>query len=349
MTPPQDHDGGHAMPDHGTDGHAATGHDTGQGMEHDAAMVVSGDQFAQTNTSVSAAANASLRLIDNWLVTLGAGRAVRNPSVLERYADRFPAVKFQTAAEFVGNPHLVPEKSLEYNAGTTLRAGQAAITLDVFLRNVADYITVAHDPNVAKRLPLSPDQVFRYVQDLMLGAEVNAGLTLRAGCAEPDRCLLRQPPQLVQSVHAAADCGARPERVHWSGIRVLEVPGEDPMLKMKTVGWCFVLVVASIAIAAAHMAVQKTMPEADAVLSESPHHIQIWFTQAPDPAISRLTLEGAGGEVTLADTTVRDDKSLMAMLPSQLQAGAYTVKWRTAGDDGHTQRGDFAFTVRAAD
>ena len=121
------------------------------------------------------------------------------------------------------------------------------------------------------------------------------------------------------------------------------------MLKMKTVGWCLVLIVASVVIAAAHMAVQKTMPEADAVLSASPHHIQIWFTQSPDPAISRLTLEGAGGEVTLGDTAVGDDKSLMAMLPSQLAAGAYTVQWRTAGDDGHTQRGDFAFTVRAAD
>lgn len=121
------------------------------------------------------------------------------------------------------------------------------------------------------------------------------------------------------------------------------------MHKMKTLGWCLALVVVAVAVASAHMAVQKTMPEADAVLSESPHHIRIWFTQSPDPAISRLTLEGAGGAVDLGDTQVQDDKSLMAMLPSQLAAGAYTVQWRTAGDDGHTQRGDFAFTVRAAD
>jgi len=120
------------------------------------------------------------------------------------------------------------------------------------------------------------------------------------------------------------------------------------MRKMRTAGWCFVMVAASVAVVAAHMAVQKTMPEADAVLSESPHHIQIWFTQSPDPAISRLTLEGTGGAIELGDTQVRDDRSLMAMLPSKLDAGSYTVNWRTAGDDGHTQRGDFAFTVRAA-
>lgn len=121
------------------------------------------------------------------------------------------------------------------------------------------------------------------------------------------------------------------------------------MRRMKTVGWCLVLAAAAVATVAAHMAVQKTMPEADAVLSESPQHIQLWFTQSPDPVISRLTLEGAGGAVALGKTEVRDDKSLAAMLPSKLGAGAYTVRWRTAGDDGHTQRGEFAFTVRAAD
>ena len=121
------------------------------------------------------------------------------------------------------------------------------------------------------------------------------------------------------------------------------------MWKMKTPGCCFVLIVAAAAVASAHMAVQKTMPEADTVLAESPQQIRIWFTQSPDPAISRLTLAGAHGEIALGDTEVQDDRSLMAMLPSKLEAGTYTVNWRTAGDDGHTQRGDFAFTVRAAD
>lgn len=113
--------------------------------------------------------------------------------------------------------------------------------------------------------------------------------------------------------------------------------------------WALVLVVASVGIATAHLRVQKSMPEADAILAASPDHIQVWFSQEPDPAISRLTLEGAGGEIALGDTSVHDDKSLKAMLPAALAAGDYTVQWRTAGDDGHTQRGDFAFTVLAAD
>ena len=120
-------------------------------------------------------------------------------------------------------------------------------------------------------------------------------------------------------------------------------------LSHRTVIWCVALVVACISIGLAHMRLQKTMPEADAVLSESPHHIQVWFTEAPDPAVSLLTLDGAHGEITLGETAIEDDKSLMALLPAKLAAGSYTVKWRTAGDDGHTQRGDFSFTVGTAD
>ena len=121
------------------------------------------------------------------------------------------------------------------------------------------------------------------------------------------------------------------------------------LIKWRTVGWCLAIVAASAAAAGAHMAVRKTTPEAGAVLSESPREVRIWFTQSPDPAVSRLRLEGANGPVALGGATVQDDRSLAAALPSKLAAGTYTVHWRAAGDDGHTQRGDFAFTVRAAD
>ena len=121
------------------------------------------------------------------------------------------------------------------------------------------------------------------------------------------------------------------------------------MRKRNAVPWALVLILASAAIATAHLRVQKSMPEADAILAASPDHVQVWFSQEPDPAISRLTLEGADGEIAIGETAILDDRSLRAMLPSSLAAGDYTVKWRTAGDDGHTQRGDFAFTVLAAD
>ena len=234
-----------AVPDYGL--HA--GHDAG----HGATMLLAGDQFAQNNTNVSAAANASLRVTDTWLVTLGAGRAVRSPSALERYADRFPAVKFQTAAEFMGNPLLVPEKSIEVNAGTTLRVAQATLEGDVFWRSIDDYITVAHDPNLTRRLPLSPAQVFRYVQadsarfiGLDLRAESAAGpwLSLRGGWsfvrAEDllfDEPLFGIPPfeqRYAVDIHNAS-------RTRWVELQITSTAGQKRVaaarFELPTDGW----------------------------------------------------------------------------------------------------------------
>ena len=249
----------------GHDAHAPGGHDADHDAGHDGhggAMLVSGDRFAQANTSVSAAANASLRLTDTWSITLGAGRAVRNPSVLERFADRFPAVKFQTAAEFVGNPHLAPEKSLELNAGTTFRAAEAKVALDVFLRNVDDYITVAADPNLAKRLPLSPDQLFRYVQadaarfagfDLTATSAAGPWIDLRGGWsyvrAEDvlfDEPLFGVPPfeqQYALDIH-------NPARTRWLEVLVTNTAAQERVAATRfeapTEGWTTIDVMAGI-------------------------------------------------------------------------------------------------------
>ena len=99
----------------------------------------------------------------------------------------------------------------------------------------------------------------------------------------------------------------------------------------------------------AHMAYSKSVPAEDAALAESPAQLQVWFTQDPEPALSQLSLEGPNGDITIGKTTVSEERSLVAEVPSTLGPGSYTVNWRSAGNDGHVQRGDFAFTIRAAD
>ena len=234
--------GGGDTGDHGPGRHGA-----------EPATLVPAGRFGQNNVNVSAAANASFRITDSWLVNLGAGRAVRNPSVLERYADRFPAVKFQTAAEFVGNPLLVPEKSLEVNAGTMLRVARATFEADVFWRSISDYITVAHDPRLTRRLPLSPAHVFRYVQadsarfaGLDLRAESAAGrwLSLRGGWslvrAEDllfDEPLFGVPPfeqQYAIELH-------NPSRTWWAELQITNTADQNRVatarLELPTSGW----------------------------------------------------------------------------------------------------------------
>ena len=250
-------------PTHGQGSHGQGSHGQGShGAAHGAAMLVPGGRFAQSSSSVSAAANANLRLTANWRIMLGAGRAVRAPSVLERYADRFPAVKFQTAAEFVGNPQLVPEKSLEFNVGTTFRAAEAAVTFDVFLRNVDDYITVAHDPNLTRRLPLSPARSFRYVQadaarfagfDLTAVSAVGPWVDLRGGWSyvraeDPlfDEPLFGVPPfeqQYALDVHD-------PARTRWVEVLVTSTAAQERVsaarFEAPTAGWTTIDLMAGV-------------------------------------------------------------------------------------------------------
>lgn len=95
----------------------------------------------------------------------------------------------------------------------------------------------------------------------------------------------------------------------------------------------------------AHMKLARTLPAADSTVA-APAQVQAWFTQAPDPKVSRLSLEGPAGPAKLGALRVADDKSLAAPIEGTLSDGVYTVSWQAAGDDGHIQKGAFKFTVR---
>ncbi|MCB1025299.1 MAG: TonB-dependent receptor, partial [Acidobacteria bacterium] len=117
----------------------------------------------QKETNFSAAFSAGYRVSEYVSLSAGIGRAVRTPLTLERYSDRFPSTKFQTSAEFLGNPAIKPEASLEFNIGGTVNFRQMRLEADLFVRSIDDYITIVADPSVPRRLPLSPPTVFRYI------------------------------------------------------------------------------------------------------------------------------------------------------------------------------------------
>jgi copper resistance protein C len=96
----------------------------------------------------------------------------------------------------------------------------------------------------------------------------------------------------------------------------------------------------------AHMALSKSMPAKDSVVAAKPAKVQLWFSQAPDRAVGKMTLSGGSGEVKLGAITVEADKSMSATVEGATPDGAYTVAWQAAGDDGHLQKGEFAFSVR---
>lgn len=99
--------------------------------------------------------------------------------------------------------------------------------------------------------------------------------------------------------------------------------------------------------ALAHMRVNKTAPEDGSTIAKAPNAIQVWFTQNPDSAVSKMSMSGPSGEVDLY-VHLGGNKSLMGMVQTQnLGDGNYTVNWQTAGDDGHIQKGDYTFTVES--
>jgi len=117
----------------------------------------------QSETNFSAALSGVFQLADSWSLTAGVGRAVRTASAAERYSDRIPSTKFQVAAEFMGDPLLDPESSLEFDLGARFASARIAFVVNAFYREIDDYITVLPDPTLPKRLPLSPDTVYRYI------------------------------------------------------------------------------------------------------------------------------------------------------------------------------------------
>ena len=101
-------------------------------------------------------------------------------------------------------------------------------------------------------------------------------------------------------------------------------------------------------VALAHMKVSKTAPEEGATLTEAPTSVQVWYTQEPDAAVSKMSLQGPSGDVKLF-IHPGGDKSLMGMIEGSIGDGDYVVTWQTAGDDGHIQKGEYKFTVKSAE
>jgi len=111
----------------------------------------------------SAAFSSSFRVMENWSVSAGVGRAVTTPTILQRYSDRFPSTEFQISAEFMGNPALKPEQSLEVDLGSTVRLKGTEVKISLYHRHIDNYVTISPDPSIPRRLPLDPMLVYRYI------------------------------------------------------------------------------------------------------------------------------------------------------------------------------------------
>ena len=98
---------------------------------------------------------------------------------------------------------------------------------------------------------------------------------------------------------------------------------------------------------AAHTALRRSQPAADASLVVPPRFIRLWFTERVALGVTSVRLrDPAGVERSLRLSSDSSDSStVMASIPDMLPPGGYLVIWQTVGRDGHPIRGRFRFVV----
>jgi methionine-rich copper-binding protein CopC len=121
------------------------------------------------------------------------------------------------------------------------------------------------------------------------------------------------------------------------------------MRRFAVVAVAVALASATAVLSARHFAVVRSVPAKDSTVETSPEKLQVWFSQVPAAGVSQLKLgpqDDPKAEIEIGKTVVdAKDKSISAPLLAPLGAGAYAIRWRGAGDDGHVMTGEIKFTV----
>ena len=118
-----------------------------------------------------------------------------------------------------------------------------------------------------------------------------------------------------------------------------------PVMTVLVLAWLVVLAPP----ASAHALLERSYPAAGSALPRSPHAMLLYFTEAPDPSLSTVSLLNSAGRavpgVGKPAVAAGNAEELRTALP-RLTDGVYTVNWRTVSKvDGHITNGSFAFGI----
>jgi copper transport protein len=134
--------------------------------------------------------------------------------------------------------------------------------------------------------------------------------------------------------------GRKREGTSWAGV---------PLLLALLALW---LLVFGPSRARAHALLVRSIPEANAELTQPPATLEMWFSEPLEAGFSGARLVNSlGQEVPTGAVNLDPSDSTHMTLPlGQLEPGIYTVAWQTLSQvDGHEWFGSFPFTVLNAD
>lgn len=109
------------------------------------------------------------------------------------------------------------------------------------------------------------------------------------------------------------------------------------------------LILGAVSPAFAHANLARSEPEANAILSDSPTRLRLWFTETPEMRFSVIDLIDQKGMTVPGVGKLQvepSDPNLLTVTLPNLSSGVYTVNWRAlSAADGHTTVGAYAFAV----
>ncbi|QEI04856.1 copper homeostasis periplasmic binding protein CopC [Pigmentiphaga aceris] len=101
-------------------------------------------------------------------------------------------------------------------------------------------------------------------------------------------------------------------------------------------------------LAHAHAGLKAALPAANAVVATAPAQVELSFSQALEPALSRIEVRNAAGERVDRDGVHAiggNAQRLGVALKPSLPPGTYRVDWQAASVDTHRTKGNFSFQV----
>lgn len=106
-------------------------------------------------------------------------------------------------------------------------------------------------------------------------------------------------------------------------------------------------VAGSTTAAKAHAHLRQAEPAAGSTVTELPSRVLLRFSEAIEPAFSRIRVSNAAGrQIDLRDTGLaEDDAQAIAVSLPRLAPGDYAVAWTVVSVDSHRTEGRYTFTV----
>jgi len=96
----------------------------------------------------------------------------------------------------------------------------------------------------------------------------------------------------------------------------------------------------------AHSQLLETSPEPGARLSQSPQEIRLTFNEAVEMKVGGIELlDSLSRKLKVSAIEANRDRTSIAVKPSKLDEGVYTVAYRIISEDGHPVNGSYVFVV----